>query len=110
MKKDLVYLIGQINSAKGLVAVAIIPKAPKHAYKYDIICLGTHFKNDKKNRFKNVYCVTPKEAMLLGGFLMRASILAEIRLQQSGEGDINWATDWESVFKSPDEIVDKEKK
>ena len=109
MGKELIYLIGQINSAKGEVSVVILPKALKNSYKYDIICLGTRRKNAKDSRLRNVYAVTPKEAMLLGGYLIRASILAEIKLCRGGENDTNWATDWESVFKTPDEIAQEKK-
>lgn len=110
LKKDLIYLIGQINSEKGDVSVMILPKAPKNSYKYDVICLGTKPKNAKSKGFRNVYAVTPKEAMLLGGYLIRASILAEIKLCRGGENDTAWATDWESAFKTPDEPINQEKK
>jgi len=94
MAKEPCYVTMRITTRKGAYTVGILPEPPEQSYKYNIISLGLQV--DKKT--KPILVMTPKEAVMFGVGLIRASILAEIRILKNNPNDADWAINWESIF------------
>ena len=99
MVKEPCYVVMRTKTRQGIYVVSILPEAPKKSYKYDIVSLGFQ----EGNKAKNLLVMTPKEAVMLGVSLIRASILADIRILKNNPKDADWATNWEAVFQNLDE-------
>ncbi|MCJ7634109.1 hypothetical protein MUP77_17195 [Candidatus Bathyarchaeota archaeon] len=99
MTKEPCYVVMQIKARSGTYIVGVLPEAPKKSYKHDIVSLGI----SKGNMTKSLLVMTPKEAVMFGVSLIRASILADIRISRNDPKDANWATNWESAFVIPDD-------
>lgn len=98
LSKEPSYIVMQIKTGHGIYTVGILPEAPKSSYKYDIVALDLRTNNKKKQ----LVVMTPKEAVMFGVSLIRASILADIRILRNNPKDADWATNWEAVFQEPD--------
>lgn len=98
------YVVGQLRGKNQTLCIGINANPPKSAYKHDIICLGSREKSEpnksQPNKCKPRYIsiMTPKEAIIVGTYLIRASILAEFRLKRNKEEDLDWAINWEKAF------------
>jgi hypothetical protein len=98
MVDETYYVILQMPTKHGNTVVGVLPEAPKESYKYDNVGLWL----EKKNKSKNLLVMTPREAVMIGVSLIRASILAEIRILKNNPKDADWATNWEKSFQEPD--------
>lgn len=97
MDKDKFFLIGALRGMKNRTVLVGIANAPKQSYKHDIVRISLLEEKDGKGKAKNLLVMTPREAVFLGVNLIRASILADFKIDKKEKG-FDWATNWEALF------------
>jgi len=101
MDEDMFYIVQLLKSSKIGDVVIAVATAPKESYKDDIIHISLiNKKDDKKILTKNILVMTPREAVLLGVSLIRASLIGEFALDKK-EPSFDFATNWQQFFKRP---------